>query len=198
MIHVLNDPVLCFGAKWDFSAEISYTPGYVFLDRIGRGMYRVGSRISGSVRLVVLQLAAISILDFTMLVVRVSRSVSKHFRISHTNVLPATWFQMLPVTSLNKCFTINRLTRGERPALGIFVRWKSGFFISNFHFSFFKISKRRSTFFRKFSIFVNSTFCATQSRFLATLRDITQLPNTFPTDSDGFSTFQKSISTIFR
>ena len=92
---------------------------------------------------------------------------------------------------------ITRLTRGERPALGIFVRWKSGFFISNFHFSFFKISKRRSTFFRKFSIFVNSTFCATQSRFLATLRDITQLPNTFPTDSDGFSTFQKSISTIF-
>ena len=91
-----------------------------------------------------------------------------------------------------------RLTRGERPALGIFVRWKSGFFISNFHFSFFKISKRRSTFFRKFSIFVNSTFCATQSRFLATLRDITQLPNTFPTDSDGFSAFQKSISTIFR
>ena len=81
--------------------------------------------------------------------------------------------------------------------MGIFVRWKSGFFISNFHFSFFKISKRRSIFFRKFLIFVNSTFCATQSRFLATLRDITQPSNTFPTDSDGFSTFQKSISTIF-
>ena len=75
------------------------------------------------------------------------------------------------------------LTRGERPALDIFVRWKFGFFISALNsFSKNLISKRRLIFFI-FLIFASSAVCVSQNRFLSSLRTTNQPVNTFPTDS---------------
>ena len=75
-MHVLNDPVLCWDLNRGLGDEISCTPGYVFWILIWFWIYRTRSRICGSFWIVVWQLAVISTLDFTMLVIRVYRSVS--------------------------------------------------------------------------------------------------------------------------
>ena len=52
---------------------------------------------------------------------------------------------------VNLHIKITRLTRGERPALDIFVRWKSGVFISVSHFSKGDWLFRKLLIFREFS-----------------------------------------------